>query len=385
MSQLQQVYPHFTQHLPAHSPIIQGRKIMYLTKDSSSPFFKLVYFDTEGNRKRVSTKETTRRKAEVFMHHFKPENCNPVIPIINEVAPAENIAIPGSTISLKEFHQEYLEIAKQTRSKHYYISIDFSFKKLIKYTGDHPLQTLDRKTMEKFISATFAKKKSSAAHIYKALKAAFSKAEDWGYISTNPFKLFKAPKIAKCYPFFITLSDLTEILKQESRKYYRDLYSTAFYTGMRRAEIINLCWESVDLDNNLIKVSNCNGFTTKSKKERLIPICEPLQSILKERKAEPQNKLYVFTTSFGKKFHDESVGKQFKKAVRAAKLNDKIHFHTLRHSFASILVQNGVSIYVVKELLGHEDIKTTEIYAHLQNESLVKAVTVFDQKILKTA
>ncbi len=57
-----------------------------------------------------------------------------------------------------------------------------------------------------------------------------------------------------------------------------------------------------------------------------------------------------------------------KKSVRAAELNDKIHFHSLRHSFASNLVQKGVSLYVVKELLGHEDIKTTQIYSHFSKK-----------------
>jgi len=78
----------------------------------------------------------------------------------------------------------------------------------------------------------------------------------------------------------------------------------------------------------------------------------------------------------GIKLSVDFINKQFKKAVRAAKLNDKIHFHTLRHSFASMLVQRGVSLYVVKELLGHEDLSTTQIYSHLQNQNLMDAVNL---------
>jgi integrase/recombinase XerD len=68
------------------------------------------------------------------------------------------------------------------------------------------------------------------------------------------------------------------------------------------------------------------------------------------------------------------INDKHKRISRAAKLNDDIHFHTLRHSFASNLVQRGVNLYVVKELLGHEDIKTTQIYSHLTQSSLSKAV-----------
>ena len=83
---------------------------------------------------------------------------------------------------------------------------------------------------------------------------------------------------------------------------------------------------------------------------------------------------YVFSKSSVLNFNAEYVSKQFKKALRAAKLNDDIHFHSLRHSFASNLVQRGVNLYVIKELLGHEDIKTTQVYSHLTQSSLLDAV-----------
>ena len=83
---------------------------------------------------------------------------------------------------------------------------------------------------------------------------------------------------------------------------------------------------------------------------------------------------YVFSKS-GILFRQEFISKKFKKAVRASGLSDKIHFHTLRHSFASNLVQNGVSLYVVKELLGHESISTTQIYSHLNQDNLVNAIS----------
>ena len=70
--------------------------------------------------------------------------------------------------------------------------------------------------------------------------------------------------------------------------------------------------------------------------------------------------------------------RKFKLAVRKANLSDKIHFHTLRHSFASNLVQNGVELYVVKELLGHEDVRTTQIYSHLQSDNLFKAIKLLN-------
>ncbi|MCB9336460.1 MAG: tyrosine-type recombinase/integrase, partial [Flavobacteriales bacterium] len=74
---------------------------------------------------------------------------------------------------------------------------------------------------------------------------------------------------------------------------------------------------------------------------------------------------YVFGKENGFPFTGDYFSKNFKKAVRAANLDEGIHFHTLRHSFASNLAQKGVSIYVIKELLGHSSVSTTEIYSHL--------------------
>jgi len=83
---------------------------------------------------------------------------------------------------------------------------------------------------------------------------------------------------------------------------------------------------------------------------------------------------FVFNRYEGVKLNESYISKRFKKSVRTAKLNDEIHFHSLRHSFASALVQRGVSLYAVKELLGHENIKTTQIYSHLQQHNLSIAV-----------
>ncbi len=88
------------------------------------------------------------------------------------------------------------------------------------------------------------------------------------------------------------------------------------------------------------------------------------------------NNNYIFYRIEGIKLNEDYASKHFKKAVRAAGLNDNIHFHTLRHSFASRLIQKGASVFVVKELLGHEDIKTTQIYSHLQTENLTEAVNL---------
>jgi len=150
---------------------------------------------------------------------------------------------------------------------------------------------------------------------------------------------------------------------------------------MRLGEILNLVWECIDFNRKIITIKNINGFITKSKKERVIPMNDILSKLFLGRfeSSKIQNKNnYIFYKVIGVKLNEDYVSKRFKRAVRSAGLSEDIHFHTLRHSFASNLIQRGASIYVVKELLGHESISTTQIYSHLQSENLTQAVNLLN-------
>jgi site-specific recombinase XerD len=184
----------------------------------------------------------------------------------------------------------------------------------------------------------------------------------------------KAPKQVKSLPIFITKGEFQKIFDNTKYSFLQDVFITAFYTGMRLGELLNMNWTWVDFKQSLITVKNSNGFTTKSKKERIIPIHQRVGDILYRRHTPTGKSSFVFYRDGGIKLNGDFVSKQFKRAVRQAGLNDDIHFHTLRHSFASNLVQSGASLYVVKELLGQQDYTTTQIYSHLDNGSLSQAI-----------
>ncbi len=223
--------------------------------------------------------------------------------------------------------------------------------------------------MEKFLLNVFSKSKYAANLYCRTLKAAMNKAITWNYISKNPFKGIKLPKIPKKYPTFILEKELNIIIDSIKERDIKDVITLAFFTGMRLSEIINLCWSAVDLKSGIITVQNNETFTTKSKRERIIPMHERVRLVLCNRPRRDSDR-YVFAKC-GILYLQEFISKKFKKSLLQAGLSNELHFHSLRHSFASNLVQKGISLYVVKELLGHESINTTQIYSHLQNESLV--------------
>ena len=133
-------------------------------------------------------------------------------------------------------------------------------------------------------------------------------------------------------------------------------------TGVRIGELINIEWQDIDFERRVIRIRNKKDFTTKSKLERSIPVNDQVFSLLTRL---PRNGRYIFESNRGGRRCSTKLSKQFTKYLRAAGFGREFTFHSLRHTFASRLVQRGVSLYVVSKLLGHSNIKTTEVYAHL--------------------
>jgi len=329
-------------------------------------YFHLEFFDeNEGKTKRVSTKCTTKGEAIKFLTEY------------SEKQKAKTLLTPKT---LYDFLTEYENYVKQNLTSKYAENVYYSCKELKGYTENIPLRNLTSKALEDFISIASKRSKYAGKQNYNNLRSAFNKAISWGYIETNPFQKIKPPKIPTNNPLFINEQELKLILSNEPNETLRDVYLFAFHTGMRLSEIINVRWNQISLIDRIIQVSNTKEFTTKGKKERVIPINKTLYNMLQSRfpKIISLKKDDLLFTKNGFKFNGNYVSKKFKMAVRTSGINPDLHFHNLRHGFASNLVKNGVSIFIVKELLGHTDVKTTQVYSHLTMDSLKDAVKALE-------
>jgi site-specific recombinase XerD len=180
-------------------------------------------------------------------------------------------------------------------------------------------------------------------------------------------------------PVFINENEFELIAKNITRKRVHQICVTAFYTGMRLGEVLHVTWEQVDLNNRMINLNNSESFVTKSKKPRCIPMCEKVYNIFKSlndtyKPGYDIKDNIVFYKYYGIPYASSYLSHHFKETLSKTGLRKGIKFHTLRHSFASMLVSKRVSLYVVKELLGHSDFATTQIYAHLESKSLKDAI-----------
>ncbi len=285
-------------------------------------------------------------------------------------------------VTLRVFMEEYKLLIQQNRSKNYFDSVVISFNHLIKYfKPQRAINSISLKDTESFITHLKQNIKKGYSVYYRTLKAAFNKAKDWGYVKENYFTRVKLPKRQKLAPAFINSDQLTTINSKIDNEVVRDIVVMGFYTGMRLNEIVNLKWKNVNLTTRTITVGD-EEFVTKGKNQRFIPISdEAFQIFLKIQKSIFMNKKiyeYVFCKNNGDNFTGDYFSKRFKRACKAAEMDKGIHFHSLRHSFASNLAQQGVSLYVIKELLGHSSISTTEIYSHLNLDTLREAIMVLD-------
>jgi integrase/recombinase XerD len=193
-------------------------------------------------------------------------------------------------------------------------------------------------------------------------------------VRENPFAKVKLEKRQRNKPAVINEGEPEEICKHINNNIIASAIRFDCVTGLRAGELVNVRWSNIDFDKRILTVGD-HTFTTKGRKQRFIPLCDKaialLSGVLYLKKKEDG---YVFTKSNGMKYTTDCISKNFKRACRAAGVDERIHLHTIRHSFGSNLVQKGVPLYTVKELLGHSSLACTEIYCHLNLDSLREAV-----------
>lgn len=277
------------------------------------------------------------------------------------------------TITIGSFASEFLTNARGNYTEKTQHVFRTAFNELSRVLGDVQLRQVSEREIERFL--TIKREEASdwtARKHYTALASAFEAANKWGYIPRNPWRGVKKPKVRETDPLYLTKAEFEQALSMISDANCRELYICAVLTGMRQGELLSLRWSDVNLDSKLIHVKNSETFTTKNKRNRLIPMNDSLHNMLSHRKQTACCDL-VFHRN-GRPLSPDPVSRGFKRAVRRAGLNDKLRFHSLRHTFATWLAESNVSLYHVQKILGHSNFSTTQVYSHVLPEHLHDAV-----------
>lgn len=209
----------------------------------------------------------------------------------------------------------------------------------------------------------------------KTLTNVFNRAIKWGYLKENPVKDVKRFKINNAKPVrFLSVKECQQLLKACTEEFY-PIFFTYLNTGMRKAELINLEWTDIDFKRRKLKIQWKEFWQPKSGK-REIPMTQQLFDLLLKLKQENDQGLkssFVFPNKDGGVIRTK-LREQMIKIAKKAGIKNLTKLHTLRHTFASHLVMNSVDLPTVMKLMGHSDIQTTMIYAHLAPDHLADAV-----------
>jgi len=192
----------------------------------------------------------------------------------------------------------------------------------------------------------------------------------------DPTHLVDTPKLWSKIPDVLTVPEIKAMINAAKGKKWQPIRDKAilelFYaSGMRVSELANLKIENVNLESGYVR---CIG---KGNKERIIPIGKSAREAVKIYCGKTRQKLVkngvtldLFLSRLGRKISRQSIWKLIKLYGRKAKIKKVIKPHTLRHSFATHLLEHGADLRSVQEMLGHSDISTTQIYTHIDKERL---------------
>ena len=247
---------------------------------------------------------------------------------------------------------------------------------------ENPLHYIDRLLLRDFL--VFLKRKrlkeATIAHKVFVLRSFFKYLLRKRKIFSNPASFLSSPKGKKRLPTFLTISQMESLLKLPLKEDFwglRDwtILELFYSTGIRLSELANLDLSSVDFEGGVVRVLG------KGKKERIIPVgkeaLEALRNYLNLRRFAFKGKSMmngeaIFLNRSGKRLSARSIGRIVKKYATLISEDKKTSPHTLRHTFATHLLDQGADLLAVKELLGHESLSTTQIYTHVTTDRLKK-------------
>ena len=322
----------------------------------SNGIYYVVSTDPEGRRKWVSTGQRLKSSA---------------MRALTEGNPRPKQTPRGKPV--EDFFKDFLEYGQNVYSLENLQVYRRAFRGFSRHIGNIRLSALSQRHVDTLKTKRLGEVGRVTVNIeLRSLRAAFFTAVRWKLMCENPFRGVKQCHIEESTPIYLSRDEFETLIKAVKMPWLRDLIIVAAFSGMRRGELVQLRWTDVDLENQTIQIRSHGKIRTKYGKSRTVPVNPDVRKAILRRKTQMGSE-FVFHSN-GHPIDGRHLSRMFKRCVRRAKLNDRYHFHSLRHSFGSWLVQSNASLYQVQKLLGHSNIRVTEMYSHLVPADLRETV-----------
>jgi len=242
-------------------------------------------------------------------------------------------------------------------------------EKLLAFIGKEPDQ-IEEDDIKSYLAEHFNNAAASSTILFlSAIKYAYL-----NILKKDITAGIKRPRREKRLPTVLTKDEMKKLMKSTKTKKSNLIISLMYACGMRVSELVSLKVLDLEFDDKIGHMRQAKG-----NKDRVFNIPEFLNKKL-QKQAENQkknNQEYFFSGPKGK-LSTRNIQKIVNKAAKDAEIKKEVHCHTLRHSFATHLLENGVDIRKIQELLGHADLSTTQIYTHISTEELKKIKSPLD-------
>ncbi|MBI4115561.1 MAG: tyrosine recombinase XerC [Candidatus Omnitrophica bacterium] len=278
----------------------------------------------------------------------------------------------------------YLEAARGA-SPHTIKNYGTDLKEFFSFLTGKSLAEVDTLLIRSFLAHLKSRGQSKATLSRKlaALRSFFKYLARENHLKTNPVLGISTPKREKKLPHFLDLGEVTHLLEAPSENTWegkrdRSILETLYSSGVRVSELVGLNQGDVDLLSGLLKARG------KGKKERIVPIGEKALHAIRSyldampapfRKKDDSPNAPLFLNRLGTRLTDRSVRRLILKYAKRLSLKSGISPHTLRHTFATHMLDRGADLRSVQELLGHANLSTTQIYTHVTTRRLQEAYT----------
>ncbi|MFN8324740.1 MAG: site-specific tyrosine recombinase XerD [Flavobacteriaceae bacterium] len=288
---------------------------------------------------------------------------------------------------IKSF-QHYLRIERGL-SKNTIDNYTFDIEKLCFFLADKqinvtPIEIKDEVLQQFVYEISKSVNARSQSRIISGLKSFFSYLIFEDYRIDNPMELIETPKIGRKLPDTLSLNEIDKLiaaidLSKEEGHRNKAIIETLYSCGLRVSELVSLKISDLFFDEGFIKV------TGKGNKQRFVPIAKSTQNLIEIYQKSIRNHLQIykkdedtlFLNRRGKQLTRAMIFTIIKNLAIEINLQKNISPHTLRHSFATHLLENGADLRSIQMLLGHESITTTEVYVHVDRRHLKNVLDAF--------
>ena len=329
-------------------------KIMSIKPYSLKKVGKYWHYDfrVNGERYRGSTKAVSKELAVRYADNYYLEVYEAGSNLSNEKKDIKSFIVEHVRQGLHSLSPDWLYTKERTLEK---------FRDFLHGMRVYELSEIQLEHLEAYKTLQLEKNKpSSAQNTMEVIGTMLRHAVKHDYIRKNPaLQLSKIKGIEKNKKRFLSKTEVIEVIDATKGTYLETLVLVAIYSGLRRRELIHLEFSDVDYKKKLLYVRNKEGYQTKSRKERVLPLHRKLWSFFK---GKSEGICFPYE---GRIIQEDTASRNFKTMMTNAGLDD-VGLHTLRHTFVSHCLMSGVSMWEVSRWAGHSSSYVTELYGHLE-------------------